>query len=192
MKTIAVVGSRDPGRRIAYSSCLAGFRTILEDIWPSALEQGMGWIGQALGEDISRGRISTSVRHAALRNLHTANSVEDASREADLIIETVSEETEMKIELFTIFDRFAKPGAIFASTTTSLPITDLAAVTFRPERCIGMRFFTDRKTTGRLELVKGRETSEETVAACREVGRRMGLEVSLPGDEQTMTARSGE
>jgi len=192
MKTIAVVGSRDPGRRIAYSSCLAGFRTILEDIWPSALEQGMGWIGQALGEDISRGRISTSVRHAALRNLHTANSVEDASREADLIIETVSEEMEMKIELFTIFDRFAKPGAIFASTTTSLPITDLAAVTFRPERCIGMRFFTDRKTTGRLELVKGRETSEETVAACREVGRRMGLEVSLASDEQTMAARSGE
>ena len=192
MKTIAVVGSRDPGRRIAYASCLAGFRTILEDIWPSALEQGMGWIGQALGEDISRGRISTSVRHAALRNLHTANSVEDASREADLIIETVSEEMEMKIELFTIFDRFAKPGAIFASTTTSLPITDLAAVTFRPERCIGMRFFTDRKTTGRLELVKGRETSEETVAACREVGRRMGLEVSLASDEQTMAARSGE
>jgi 3-hydroxyacyl-CoA dehydrogenase len=54
-----------------------------------------------------------------------------------------------------------------------------------------MRFFTDRKTTGRLELVKGRETSEETVAACREVGRRMGLKVSLATDQQTMTARSG-
>ena len=191
MKTIAVVGSGDPGRRIAYTSCLAGFRTILEDISPSALEQAIAWIRQALGEGISRGEISISDRDGALRNLHTANSAEDASREADLIMETVSDEMEMKIELFTIFDKFAKPGAIFASTTTSLRITDLAAVTFRPERCIGMRFFTDRKTTGRLELVKGRETSEETVAACREVGRRMGLEVSLPG-EQTMTARSGE
>jgi 3-hydroxybutyryl-CoA dehydrogenase len=109
-----------------------------------------------------------------------------------LIIETVSDEMEMKIELFTVFDKFAKPGAIFASTTTSLPITDLAAVTFRPERCIGMRFFTDAQAAGRLELVKGRETSEETVAACREVGRRMGHKVALPGDEQTMTARSGE
>ena len=191
MKTIAVVGSGDLGRRIAYASCLAGFRTILEDISPAALEQGIGWISQALGEEISRGEISTANREAALRNLNTANSAEDISREADLIIETVSDEMEMKIELFTVFDKFAKPGAIFASTTTSLPITDLAAVTFRPERCIGMRFFTNAQATGRLELVKGCETSEQTVAACREVGRRMGLEVSLPG-EQTMTARSGE
>jgi 3-hydroxybutyryl-CoA dehydrogenase len=191
VKTIAVVGSGDPGRRIAYRSSLAGFRTILEDISPSALEQGIAWIRQALGEEISRGGISIADGNAALRNLNTANSAEDISREADLIIETVSDEMEMKIELFTVFDKFAKPGAIFASTTTSLPITDLAAVTFRPERCIGMRFFTDAQTTGHVELVKGRETSEETVAACREVGRRMGLEVSLPG-EQTMTARSGE
>jgi 3-hydroxybutyryl-CoA dehydrogenase len=192
MKTIAVVGSGDLGRRIAYRSSLAGFRTILEDISPSALEQGIAWIRQMLGEEISRGGISTADGDAALRNLNTANSAEDISREADLIIETVSDEMEMKIELFTVFDKFAKPGAIFASTTTSLPITDLAAVTFRPERCIGMRFFTDAPTTGRLELVKGRETSEETVAACREVGRRMSLEVSLSGDEQTLTARSGE
>jgi len=192
MKTIAVVGSGDLGRRIAYRSSLAGFRTILEDISPSALEQGIAWIRQMLGEEISHGGISTADGDAALRNLNTANSAEDISREADLIMETVSDEMEMKIELFTVFDKFAKPGAIFASTTTSLPITDLAAVTFRPERCIGMRFFTDAPTTGRLELVKGRETSEETVAACREVGRRMGLEVSLPGDEQTLTARSGE
>jgi 3-hydroxybutyryl-CoA dehydrogenase len=192
MKTVAVVGSGETGRRIAYASCLAGFRTILEDISLSALEQGMGWIRQALGEEISRGEISTSDRDAALRNLDTAHSAEDASREADLIIETVSDEMEMKIELFTVFDKFAKPGAIFASTTTSLPITDLAAVTFRPERCIGVRFFTDTQTAGRLELVKGRETSGETVAACREVGRRMGLEVSLAGDEHTMTAGSGE
>jgi 3-hydroxybutyryl-CoA dehydrogenase len=192
MKTIAVVGSGEPGRRIAYASCLAGFRTTLEDISPSALEQGIGWIRQALDEGVSRGGISAADRQVALRNLNTANSAEDASREADLIIETASDEMEMKIELFTVFDKFAKPGAIFASTTTSLPITDLAAVTFRPERCIGMRFLTDAETVGRLELVKGRETSEQTVAACREVGRRMGLEVSLPGDEQTIRARSGE
>jgi 3-hydroxybutyryl-CoA dehydrogenase len=191
MKTIAVVGSRGAGRKIAYASSLAGFRTIFEDFSPSALEQGIAWIRQALGDEISRGKISASDRDASLANLKTVNSAEDASREADLIIETVSDEMEMKIELFTIFDKFAKPGAIFASTTTSLLITDLAAVTFCPERCIGMRFFTDAPTTGRLELVKGRETSEETVAACREVGRRMGQEVSLLSDEQSMTARSG-
>ncbi len=129
---------------------------------------------------------------AALANLVTANSAEDASRDADLIIETVSDEMEMKIELFTIFDKFAKPGAIFASTTTSLSITDLAAVTFCPERCIGMRFFTQAHAAARLELVKGRETSKETIAACREVGRLMGKEVSVLSDEQVMTASGGK
>src|SRR5580704_11399567 len=153
MKTIAVVGSRDAGRKIAYASSLAGFRTIFEDISPSALEQGIEWITQALGEEISRGKISAADRDTSLANLDTANSAEDASREADLIIETVSDEMEMKIELFTIFDKFAKPGAIFASTTSSLSITDLAAVTFCPERCIGMRFRTDAPAIGRLELV---------------------------------------
>jgi 3-hydroxybutyryl-CoA dehydrogenase len=101
-----------------------------------------------------------------------------------LIIEAVSDEMEMKVELFTIFDKFAKPGAIFASTTSLLSITDLAALTFCPERCIGVRFFVDGPHAGRLELVCGRETSEETVAACREVGRCMGKEVVIIGDEQ--------
>ncbi len=98
----------------------------------------------------------------------------------------------MKIELFTIFDKFAKPGAIFASTTASLSIADLAAVTFCPERCIGMRFSTNARGDGCLGLVKGRETSGETVAACREVGRRMGKDVSVLSDEQVLSASSGD
>jgi 3-hydroxybutyryl-CoA dehydrogenase len=191
-KTIAIVGAADLGRRIAYAAVLAGYHTILEDIWPSALEQGIAWIAQALDNEVSCGKIGAAVRDAALAKISTANSAEDASREADLIIETVSDEMEMKIELFTIFDKFAKPGAIFAATTASLSVTDMADVTFCPERCIGLRFVTDAQKPERLELVKGRETSEETIAACREVGRRMGMDVSLLNDEQIMTASSSE
>jgi 3-hydroxyacyl-CoA dehydrogenase len=127
-------------------------------------------------------------RDAALANLTTAASAEDASREADLIIEAVADEMEMKIELFTIFDKFAKPGAIFASTTTSLSISEMAAVTFCPERCIGMRFFGDAPNANRLELVKAGETSEETIAACREVVRRMGKQVLVTREEQVLNA----
>jgi 3-hydroxybutyryl-CoA dehydrogenase len=192
IKTIAIVGASDMGRSIAYASVLAGYRTVLEDISPLALEQGIAWIAQSLGDEVSRGIIGAAVGTAALANLKTANSAEDAAREADLIIETVSDEMEMKIELFTIFDKFAKPGAIFASTTSSLSITDLAAVTFCPERCIGMRFFTEAHAAGRLELVKGRETSEETISACREVGYLMGKEVSVLSDEHVLTIRSGK
>jgi 3-hydroxybutyryl-CoA dehydrogenase len=190
IKTIAIVGAADLGRSIAYAAVLAGYRTILEDISHSTLEQSIAWVAQSLDDEVSRGKTSAAVRVAALANLTTAGSAEDASREADLIMETVSDEMEMKIELFTIFDKFAKPGAIFASTTSSLSITDLAAVTFCPERCIGMRFIPSAQHAGRLELMKGRETSEETIAACSEVGRRMGKEVSVLSGEHAMTARS--
>jgi 3-hydroxybutyryl-CoA dehydrogenase len=192
IKAIAIIGASEMGRSIAYASVLAGYRTILEDISPSTLEQGIAWMTQSLGKEVSRGKTSAAARVAVLANLATANSAEDASREADLIIETVSDEMEMKIELFTIFDKFAKPGAIFASTTASLSITDLAAVTFCSERCIGMRFLTEADAAGRLELVTGRETSDNTIAACREVGRRMGKEVSVLSDEQIMTAGGGK
>jgi 3-hydroxybutyryl-CoA dehydrogenase len=191
IRTIAIVGATDLGRSIAYATALAGFRTILEDISPSALEQGIAWIAQELAEEVSRGNIGAAARDAALANLSTASSAEDASRDSDLIIEAVSDEMEMKIELFTIFDKFAKPGAIFASTTTSLSLTEMAGVTFCPERCIGIRFFTDAQHVERLELVKGRESSEEIFAACREIGRRMGKEVSVLSEEKVLSASNG-
>jgi 3-hydroxybutyryl-CoA dehydrogenase len=191
IKTIAIIGAADLGRRIAYAAALAGYHTILEDVSPSMLEQGIAWIAQSLGDEVARGKIGAAVRDAAIANIRTANSAEAASREADLIIETVSDEMEMKIELFTIFDKFAKPGAIFASTTTSFSITEMADVTFCPERCIGTRFTMDAQKSERIELVKGRETSEETIAACREVGRRMGKEISVLSEEQVLSANNG-
>jgi 3-hydroxybutyryl-CoA dehydrogenase len=184
IETIAIVGATRLGRRLAYECVLVGYRTILEDISLSALERGITSIAEALRDAGSRGEIGAPAHNAALANLSTANTPEDVSREADLIIETVSDETEVKIELFTIFDKFAKPGAIFASTTTSLSITDLAAVTFCPERCIGMRFFMDEPRAKRLELVRGRETSEDTIVSCREVGLRIGKQVLVVTDQQ--------
>ena len=162
IKTIAIVGASTLGRVIAYAALLAGYRTILEDVSLSALEQGIAGIVQRLGDDVAHGKIAADVRDATLANLIASISAEDASREADLIIETVADEEEMKIELFTIFDKFAKPGAILASTTKSLSITELAEITFCQERCIGMRFSDGARGDQRLELVRGRATSEET------------------------------
>ena len=188
IKSIAIVGASNLGRKIAYRAVLAGFRTILEDISPAKLEQGLAWIACALAEDLARGKCDRAAREAALGKLTTASSAEEASREADLIIETVSDEMEMKLELFTIFDKFAKPGAIFASTTASFLISDLASITACPERCIGMRFSMDARSEECLGLVKGRDTSEETLAVCREAGRRMGKKVSTLGDERVLSA----
>jgi 3-hydroxybutyryl-CoA dehydrogenase len=190
IKTIAIVGASMLGRAIAQDAALAGFRTILEDVSPAALEQGIAWIVQTLGDDVAHGKIPATVRDAGLANLTASISAEDASREADLIVEAVADEEEMKLELFTIFDKFARPGAILASTTRSLSITELAEMTFSQERCIGMLFFSDTSGAQRLELVRGRATSEETIAACYELGRRMGREVSVRNEEQFRAAGS--
>jgi 3-hydroxybutyryl-CoA dehydrogenase len=85
----------------------------------------------------------------------------------------------MKLELFTIFDKFAKTGAIFASNTSSLSITDFTDVTVSRDRCIGMHFFNPVPKMKLIELVRTPQTSDETVAICREVARRMGKEVVL-------------
>ena len=190
IKTIAIVGASKLGRGIAYGALLAGYRTVLEDVSLPALQQGIAWIVQTLGDDVAHGKIPAAVRDAALANLTASISAEDASREADLIIEAVADEEEMKLELFTIFDKFARPGAILASTTRSLSITELAEMTFCQERCIGMLFFSDTSGAQRLELVRGRATSEETIAACCDMGRRMGREVSVRTEERLRSASS--
>jgi 3-hydroxybutyryl-CoA dehydrogenase len=97
----------------------------------------------------------------------------------------------MKIELFTIFDKFAKPGAIFASSASTLSITEMAAVTFCADRCIRVRFVEAASGAKRLELVRGLETSDDTVAICREAGQRMGREVVVVREaDQSVPARA--
>jgi 3-hydroxybutyryl-CoA dehydrogenase len=179
VKTIAVIGAGTMGRGIAYAAAYGGYRTVLEDISRPRLEQAGGWIRQSFDEGVARGKVEAGVRDKALSLVTTASSVEDAIRDADLIIEAVPEELEMKLELFTIFDKFAKTGAIFASNTSSLSITDFTDVTVSRDRCIGMHFFNPVPKMKLIELVRTPQTSDETVAACREVAGRMGREVVI-------------
>jgi 3-hydroxybutyryl-CoA dehydrogenase len=179
VQTIAVIGAGTMGRGIAYAAALGGCRTILEDISAPMLEQALGYIRQTLAEGVERGKITPEEKERALARLEIARAAEEACRQADLVIEAVPEDMELKIEVFTLLDKFAPPGAIFASNTSSLSITEMAAVTCRPEKCVGMHFFNPVAKMKLLEVVKALETSEETVAACCEVGRRMGKEVVL-------------
>ena len=177
MKTFAVIGAGTMGRGIAYAAALGGYRTILEDVMPEKLEQGLAWIRQSFDEGVQRGKVEPAACDAALKRIETARSVQDASREADFLIEAVPEEMELKLEIFTLFDKFAKPNAILASNTSSLSIAEMAAMTYRPELCVGMHFFNPVPKMRLIEMVRAPKTSDETVATCREVGRRMGKEV---------------
>lgn len=177
IKTIGVIGAGTMGRGIAYAAAFGGYRTILEDVSPAMIEQGIADIRSTFEEGLSHGKVSAEQRDSAIANLTTSHSIEGVCREADLLIEAVPEEMELKLEIFTIFDKFAKPNAIFASNTSSLSITEMAAITFRAEKCVGMHFFNPVPKMKLLEIVRALETSEGTVSACAEVGRRMGKEV---------------
>lgn len=188
VKTIAIIGATELGCRVAYFAARAGYRTVLEHVSVPALEQGMASVTAMLRAEHAATAEPGSPR-LDLGQLSTSTSVEDAAREADLLIEAVADDLEMKLELFTVFDKFAKPGAIFASTTNRFSITDLGDMTFCGERCIGMRFSVVDGGAEGLALVRGRATSDETVAACREVGRRMNLQVTETEDKETLAAR---
>ena len=177
IKTIGVIGAGTMGRGIAYAAAFGGYRTVLEDVSPEMLEQGSAYISQALEEGVAREKVTAEQKTKALANLTTSRSVENLCREADLLIEAVPEEMEVKLEIFTIFDKFAKPNAIMASNTSSLSITEMASITFRAENCIGMHFFNPVPKMKLLEIVRALETSEATLQSCVEVGRRMGKEV---------------
>jgi 3-hydroxybutyryl-CoA dehydrogenase len=177
IKTIGVIGAGTMGQGIAYTAAVGGYQTILEDISEAMLEKALESIRRALEEGMARGKVTVDQKDQALARIFTSRSVPEACRSAELIIEAVPEEMEIKLEIFTILDKFAKPGAIFASNTSSLSITEMAAITCRPENCIGMHFFNPVPKMKLLEIVRGLETSEATIAACSDVGRHMGKEV---------------
>src|SRR5437773_1800385 len=177
VKTIGIIGAGTMGRGIAYAAAVGGYRTILEDVMPETLAKGMAWIEQSLDEGVQRGKLEAAARDAALARIETSSSVENVCREADFLIEAVPEEMELKLELFTLFDKFAKPKAVLASNTSSLSIAEMAEMTYRPELCVGMHFFNPVPKMKLIEIVKAPKTSDETIAVCREVGGRMGKEV---------------
>jgi 3-hydroxybutyryl-CoA dehydrogenase len=165
------------GRGIAHAALAGGYRTVLEDVQPSQLEEAVAWIRGTFDEGVSRGKSTPQQVAEAMSRLSTAPSVDVACREADLVIEAVPEDLEMKVDVFCILEKFARPDAILASNTSSLSITEIAAVTTRAPRVIGLHFFNPVPKMKLLEIVRALETSEESLAACREVGRRMGKEV---------------
>jgi 3-hydroxybutyryl-CoA dehydrogenase len=177
IETITVIGAGAIGRGVAYAALAGGYRTILEDVLPEKLVAAQSDIRVWFDEAISHSEFSAEQKDQALARLSTASSVDLACREAELVIETLPEDLEMKVDVFCILEKFARPGAILASNTSALSITEIAAVTTRAACCVGLHFVNPVAGMKRLEVVRALETSDETIAACCEVGRRMGKEV---------------
>jgi 3-hydroxybutyryl-CoA dehydrogenase len=179
IRTIAVIGAGVPGRVIALASALGGYRTIVEDILPSSLRNAESEIRAQLSRFSALGRVPVELAEAAFQQLEYASTVAEAAREADLVIESVPDELESKIEIFTLLDKICKPDTILASNTSSLSVTEIASVTYRAKKILGMRFTLPLRERDILQLVRARETDDETIAACTLAGRRMGKQVVL-------------
>ena len=177
VKTVAVIGAGIMGRGIAYAAALGGYRTILEDLLPNALRRAENEIRANLDKAAELGKIKPGEAESAFARLEYAGTVEEAARQADLVIEAVPEEMESKIEIFTLLDKICRPTTILASNTSSLSITEIASVTYRAKKILGMHFFNPVHKMKLLEIVRALETDDDTLATAVEVGKRMGKEV---------------
>jgi 3-hydroxybutyryl-CoA dehydrogenase len=190
VRTVAVIGAGIMGRGIAHAAALGGYRTILEDILPNALRKAETEIRAHLAQAVELGHVNAGDADAAFSRLEYAGSVDEAAREADLVIEAVPDEMESKIEIFTMLDKFCRPATILALNTSSLSVSEIASVTYRAKKCVGVRFFNPVHQMKRLEIVRALETDDDTLAAVVEVGKRMGKEVVLLKESASSPAAS--
>jgi 3-hydroxybutyryl-CoA dehydrogenase len=179
IKTIGIIGAGTSGPAIAYLTALHGYKTVLQGVSQELLEDGICYIQQTLRDGTAAGTITPQQQQRSLTNLATSRSVEDVCRQADLLIDATQEELEVKLEIFTLFDKFAKPGAILASSSLTIPIADLAEITFRTENCVGLRFGGSVPQAKSLDVIRAVDTSDATVKTCEELGRHLGLEVTV-------------
>jgi 3-hydroxybutyryl-CoA dehydrogenase len=177
VRTVAVIGAGTMGRGIAHVAALGGYRTILEDLLPNALRKAESEIRTNLDKAVELGKVTAADAGAAVARLEYAGSVEQAAREADLVIEAVPEEMESKIEIFTLLDKICRPDTILASNTSSFSVTEISSVTYRAKKCVGMHFFNPVHKMKLLEVVRALETDDDTIATVVTVGKRMGKEV---------------
>ncbi len=174
--TVTVIGAGIMGRGIAHVSALGGFTTILNDVSADLLQKAEAAITHDLQKGVDIGKLTAPELKATLARLSTEINLERAVENADLVIEAVPEQMELKLEVFRRLERACAAHTVLASNTSALSITEMAAATNRPARFVGMHFFNPVHKMKLVEIVRGLETSAATVEAARFVSKKMGKE----------------
>lgn len=164
------------GRGIAYVSALAGFQTNLIDISENQLEDAMEQTKRTAQKGVERGKLTAKKADALITNLRTSTDLAAAAKETDFLIEAVPEKRALKQGIMEEAEKNAREDVIFTSNTSTISPTELASYTNRPERFAVMHFFNPVHIMKLVEIVRGLETSDETVAAVRQVAEQMGKE----------------
>ncbi len=172
-RKLAVIGAGLMGSGIAQVSAQAGWDVVLRDVTDAALTRGTDGIKASYDRFVAKGKLDAADAEAALGRI-TATTELEAVADADVIVEAVFEDLDVKHEIFRSLDKVAKDGAVLASNTSAIPITKIAAVTGRPEAVVGAHFFSPVPMMQLCELVRGYKTSDATLAAAREFAESVG------------------
>jgi 3-hydroxybutyryl-CoA dehydrogenase len=181
-RRVAVIGAGTMGHGIAQVAAMAGDAVALVDATPELAAAGLARIRRNLEEGVARGKVATGLMDAALSRIEAGADLAGAAAGADLVIEAVPERFDLKADLFARLDAVAPAHAILATNTSSLSVTDLQAVTRSPQRVIGLHFFNPVHINRLVEVVRGRLTADETVAAALAFVRDIGKEAVLIND----------
>jgi 3-hydroxybutyryl-CoA dehydrogenase len=186
IKRILVVGAGQMGSQIAMQSALHGFQVTLNDLSMEIVEKAMKSNRGHLERRLAKGQLTKDALEAALARVRLEPDLEKAAREADFVIEAIIERLPPKRECFAKLDRLCPPHAILASNSSTLMISQIADATRRPAQCANMHWFYPPLVMRLVEVVKGKETSEETVELVAAVTRKVGrepvvLRKELPG-----------
>ena len=171
--TLAVIGAGLMGSGIAQVSAAAGYEVVLRDVSDAATARGLAGITASYEKFVSKGRMAAADAEAALGRISTTTDLGAVSG-ADVVVEAVFEDLEVKQVLFRELDKLAKEGAVLATNTSALPITQIAAVTERPEAVVGTHFFSPVPMMALCELVRGYKTADETLARARAFAEGVG------------------
>jgi 3-hydroxybutyryl-CoA dehydrogenase len=175
VELVAVLGAGTMGHGIAQVAALAGYRVVMRDLDRDSLARGVRSIEANLEKGMRLGKLAEDERDAALQRIRGATTLDEAA-DADLFIEAVPEQMDLKRATLAEVERIARRDFIFATNTSSLSITEIASGARAPSRVVGMHFFNPVHIMRLLEIVLGKETSEETAETVRAVGRRMRKE----------------
>jgi 3-hydroxybutyryl-CoA dehydrogenase len=175
---VCVVGAGQMGSGIAQVAALAGYDVTLVDVAPAQLDRALQGIEQSLEKLVARERVDQDAAESAIGRIEQAGE----PVEADLAIEAATEDVDLKLRIFRELDAAAGDGAILASNTSSIPITQLAAVTSRPQRVVGMHFMNPVPLMPLVELIRGLDTADETASYVRAAAERMGKTVAEATD----------
>jgi len=181
IRKIGVVGAGQMGSGIAHVAALAGFDVVLNDVSAERTNAGLATVGINLSRQVSAGKISEDERRAAIARIAPAPAME-ALYDADLVIESATENEKVKREIFATICPVLKPDAILASNTSSISITRLAAASDRPERFIGIHFMNPVPVMELVELIRGIATGPETFATAKEFVGKLGKTVVVAED----------